>query len=56
MAIFFGLRMRQARPTYRVFQQDGNLAIECFECGAVSWNTEDVTNAYCAKCHRFHDD
>lgn len=35
---------------------NGNEGIGCLECGLVSWNPSDVTNRYCANCHKFHED
>lgn len=28
----------------------------CPDCGMVSYNLNDITNAYCGKCHRFTRD
>ena len=28
----------------------------CPLCGAVSYNSNDISNRYCGRCHRFVDD
>jgi hypothetical protein len=34
----------------------GGTAIRCRECGLVSYSPRDVSERYCGKCHKFHDD
>lgn len=29
--------------------------IQCLDCGAISWNLNDVRQRYCGHCHEFHD-
>jgi hypothetical protein len=31
-------------------------SITCHQCGMTSWNKEDATQHYCAKCKVFHDE
>lgn len=31
-------------------------AFHCPECGAVSYNRNDIQNLYCGRCHRFMDE
>lgn len=33
----------------------GNTGILCLRCGMVSHNGADITNRYCARCRRYHD-
>lgn len=34
----------------------GGKTIKCLACGMTSFSPEDVTNKYCGKCHKFHQD
>lgn len=40
--------------TYTIVE--GGSAILCLLCGRSSYNPNDVRNAYCGHCHRFHQD
>jgi hypothetical protein len=31
-------------------------SITCPQCGATSYNLNDIEHRYCGRCHRFHDD
>lgn len=31
-------------------------AIQCLQCGAVSWHRQDIAHRYCGRCRKFHDD
>lgn len=33
---------------------DGGKAIRCGECGAVSYNRNDIQHKYCTRCHKYH--
>jgi ribosomal protein L37E len=35
--------------------RDGSVAIHCFQCGRISFHPQDVENAYCSWCDKFHD-
>jgi hypothetical protein len=40
-------------PTFRLVEGPG---IECLICGLTSYHPEDVSQKYCGRCHRFHED
>lgn len=39
--------------TYKLIE-DGK-AIECLECGKVSWSAGDIRERYCGFCSRYHE-
>lgn len=52
-----GLRLvTPPTPTYRIHRGGARDAIQCLRCGALSHHPRDITERYCARCKRFHDD
>lgn len=46
----------EASRGYVVRTVDGVTSITCLVCGSTSYNPSDVSEAYCARCQRFHED
>lgn len=40
--------------TYELVKNGVIAGIRCLDCGLVSFNENDVVNAYCGNCHEFH--
>jgi len=45
---------RAEAPRYRILRTTRARAIECLNCGAVSYSAEDLKNRYCGRCNSFH--
>lgn len=45
---------RQRMPRFRIVRHTRMRAIECLDCGAVSYNANDLEHRYCGRCHKFH--
>lgn len=49
-----GLQL-QSRGGYVLRVRDGFPSITCLDCGATSFNPNDVVNRYCGRCAKFHE-
>lgn len=43
-------------PGFEVKTVLGSLSIRCKSCGAISFNAGDISQRYCGRCHRFHEE
>jgi ribosomal protein S27AE len=50
------LGQERGERLYAIVRREGVLGIECGRCGAVSFNPNDVKQAFCGACHRFLED
>ncbi len=47
---------KPTEDTHAVITNDFGTFIVCFDCGSVSFNTNDVAERYCGRCHRHHSE
>lgn len=43
-------------PGYKIFQTLEAPAIQCLNCGKISYYHEDIRHLFCGHCHVFHAD
>lgn len=47
---------KKKKNRYRIVYFEGESGLQCYECGYVSWNENDLKNRYCTRCKVFLDD
>jgi hypothetical protein len=48
--------LREAGERFAIVCESDGHAIQCFTCGSLSHNPNDIENSYCGRCHVFHLD